>query len=225
MTKHIYIMIIMVLGLQLSAQQVTKSTYGDVLLKGATVHTITKGTLENTDVLIKDGMIAEVGANLSSAGANVIDCSDHHLYPGFIDGSTQLGLSEVGAVSLTNDYNEIGDLIPQMQALTAVNPNSVAIPVTRVNGVTSSLAVPTGGLFPGTAALINLQGYTPAQMYAGFKGVMMNFPASGKRSRWDRRSEEDIKKANEKSMKQITEVWKELAVYHKIDSHSNGLIK
>ncbi|MEL6122945.1 MAG: amidohydrolase [Bacteroidota bacterium] len=218
--KHVATLFIVVLSmLYARGQQVQKSTYENVLLTNATVHTITEGTLTDTDVHIVDGRIAAVGVDITApAGTTIIDCSDHHIYPGFIDSGTRLGLIEVGAVSLTNDYNEIGDIIPQMQALTAVNPNSVSIPVTRVNGVTTALAVPSGGIFPGTAGLIHLQGYTPEQMSAGFEGVVMNFPSSGKRGRWDRRSEDDIKKAKEKALKKITEVWDELAVYHKIDS-------
>jgi len=199
-------------------QQVAKSTYGEVILSNATVHTITKGTLEGADVHIKDGKIAGVGRNLSVTGAQTIDCSGKHIYPGFIDGGTRLGLSEVSAVSLTNDFNEIGDVTPQMKALTAVNPNSVAIPVTRVNGVTSVIAAPTGGIFSGTASLINLHGYTPAQMSAGFHGIVMNFPSAARRSRWDRRSDEDIKKAQEKATNKIQELWDEVALYHRIDS-------
>ena len=176
------------------------------------------------DVLITDGKIAEVGNDLTApAGTRTIDCSGQHIYPGFIDSGTRLGLSEVGAVSLTNDYNEIGDIIPQMQALTAVNPNAIAIPVTRVNGVTSVIVAPSGGIFPGTASLIDLTGYTPEQMDIGFRGVVMNFPASGRRGRWDRRSEEDIKKELDKATKKIDEVWDELALYHKIDSASANI--
>jgi len=77
--------------------------------------------------------------------------------------------------------------------------------VTRVNGVTTVLAVPSGGKFAGQAALIDLHGYTPDQMYAGFETAVLYFPSTGKRSRWDRRSEEDIKKDAEKSMKQLTD--------------------
>ena len=204
-------------------QQVAKSTYSDVVLSNATVHTITKGTLENTDVHIKDGMIAAVAQNLSISGATTIDCSGKHIYPGFIDGGTRLGLSEVGAVSLTNDFNEIGDITPQMKALTAVNPNSVSIPVTRVNGVTTVIAAPTGGIFSGRASLINLHGYIPAQMEAGFHGLVMNFPSAARRSRFDRRSDEDIKKAQEKAAKKIKEIWDEVALYHRIDSAGTSI--
>jgi len=217
--KRYIISLVIILGYQLAfGQQITKSTYNKTLLKNATVHTITDGTKENTDVLIDQGKIVEIGESINASDAIVIDCSDHHVYPGFINSGTQLGMSEVGAVSLTNDFNEIGDFIPHMQALTAVNPNAVAIPVTRVNGVTSVIAAPRGGLFPGTASLINLHGYTPNDMFAGFKGVAMNFPSTAKRGRRDSRSDEDIKKAQEKAIKNLNEIWANLSTFAKIDS-------
>ena len=37
-----------------------------VLIKNATVHTVTQGTLPNTSILVKDGKIAEIGANIQS---------------------------------------------------------------------------------------------------------------------------------------------------------------
>lgn len=187
--------------------EVIKPRAGKFLLKNATVVTITKGVLTNTSVLVEDGKIKEVGANISADGAEVIDCTGKFIYPGMIDGGTKLGLVEINSVQETVDYAEIGNFSPNMQALTAVNPNSVAIPVTRVSGVTTVLTVPTGGLFPGTAALINLNGYTPDQMYAGFKAIAMSFPSSGRRGRFDRRSDDDIKKANEKALKEANELW------------------
>ncbi|SFT49522.1 Imidazolonepropionase [Algoriphagus locisalis] len=193
--------------------EVIKPRPGKFLLQNATVVTITKGVLNNTSVLVEDGKIKEVGTNISADGAEVIDCSGKFIYPGMIDGGTKLGLVEVSSVQETVDYAEIGNFSPNMQALTAVNPNSVAIPVTRVSGVTTVLTYPSGGLFPGTAALINLNGYTPDQMYAGFKGIVMNFPSSGRRGRYDRRSDEDIKKANEKALKEANELWDKAKSY------------
>jgi imidazolonepropionase-like amidohydrolase len=189
---------------------------GKFLLQNATVVTITKGVLNNTSVLVEDGKIKEIGANIAANGAEVIDCSGKFIYPGMIDGGTKLGLVEVNSVPETVDYAEIGNFTPNMQALTAVNPNSVAIPVTRVSGVTTVLTVPAGGLFPGTAALINLNGYTPDQMYAGFKGIVMNFPSSGRRGRFDRRSDDDIKKANEKALKEANELWDNAKSYESL---------
>jgi len=109
-----------------------------------------------------------------------------------------------------------------MKALTAVNPNAVPIPVTRISGVTTALAVPSGDLFPGTAALINLHGYTPEQMFAGFEGVVMEWPRGGRRGFFDRRTDEEVKKATDNALKRINEIWDRAIQYHKIDSATNG---
>lgn len=196
-------------------QQVKKAEKGTFLLKNATLHTVSNGTMKG-DLLIKDGKIAEVGSFSAPAGVKTVDVTGKHIYPGFIDGGTTLGLSEVGSVSLTQDFRELGDFIPHMQALTAVNPNAVAIPVTRVSGVTTVLTAPQGGLFPGTAALINLNGYTPERMYAGFKGVVLNWPMTGRRGSWDRRSDADIKKDEEKVMFKLNDIWKKAKQYSDI---------
>ena len=152
--------------IEVSAQQVEKSTYGTFALTNASVETVTKGRLENATVIIRNGIIEAVGSGVAiPPDAQVIDCKDLTIYPGMVDGGTRLGLQEIESISLTQDYDELGELTPEMDALTAVNPNSVLIPVTRVSGVTSVITYPSGGLFPGTAALINLQGYTPCLLY------------------------------------------------------------
>lgn len=206
----------------MTAQQVAKSTYGTFALTNATIETVTQGTVTGT-VLIQDGKIAGVGNVNIPAGATTIDCSGLTIFPGMIDSGTRLGITEIGAVSLTNDDREIGDFTPHVKALTAVNPSSVLIPVTRVSGVTTVLTQPGGGLFPGTSALINLHGYTPQQMYAGFSGVRLAFPSSGRRSRFDRRSDDDIKKAEEKATKKLNQLWDQALLHHRIDStHAAG---
>ena len=199
--------------------QVAKSNKGTFVLTNAKIVTVTNGIVDNGTLVIQEGKITALGASIDlPSEAITIDCSGHSIYPGMIDGGTQLGMAEVNAVSLTVDHNEVGNIKPHMQALTAVNPNNVAIPVTRVNGVTTALSVPTGGLMPGTAALINLVGYTPNQMYAGFKGVAVNYPSSGRRGRWDRRSDEDRKKEEEKKLKELNDAWEQAKLYAKIDS-------
>ena len=208
--KTVYTLLLGFLPLAVLAQidgEFVKPRSGKFLLQNATVVTITKGTLTNTSVLVENGKITQIGANLSAGDAEVIDCTGMFVYPGMIDSGTRLGMVEVSSVPETVDYAEIGNVTPNMQALTTINPNAEAIGVTRVSGVTTVLAVPTGGLFPGTAALINLNGYTPDQMFGGFKAVVMNFPSSGRRGRFDRRSDDDIKKDAEKAMKEADEIW------------------
>ncbi len=219
--KLLYTLTILLLPVMAQAQfdgEFIKPRNGKFLLQNATIVTVTNGTIENGSVLIENGKISAVGSNVSSGDAEVIDCSGHYIYPGMFDGGSRLGLVEVGSLAETQDYAEVGSVSPNMQAIVAVNPNSVAIPVTRVSGVTTTLAVPSGGLFPGTAALINLNGYTSDQMYAGFKGLVLNFPSSARRSTWDRRSDEDIKKESETAQKTLNEIWGRAVNYHKLKS-------
>src|SRR5882672_7818348 len=206
----------------ISAQN-PKAKYGTFALTNATVETVTKGTIKNATVVISNGKITAVGENVSvPQGAETIDCKGLFVYPGMIDGGTNLGLSEIGSDPRTQDYSELGEVVPQMKALTAVNPNAVAIPVTRISGVTTALTAPSGGLFPGTAALINLHGYTPEQMFAGFEGVVLDFPNSGRRGFFDRRTDEEVKKAVENAQKNLNEVWERAVQYHKVDSATQG---
>lgn len=203
--------------------QSPKGKYGTFALTNATIETITKGTIANGTVVISNGKITAVGTNIQvPAGAEVINCNGMKIYPGMIDGGTKIGLLEIGQIPQATDERESGEIIPQMRALTAVNPNATAIPVTRISGVTTGLVMPEGGLLPGTAALVNLHGYTPDQMYAGFEGVVLNFPNTGRRGFGDRRTEDELKKAAEKAVATLNEVWDKTIQYHKLDSASGG---
>ncbi len=214
--------IVCIVVLRVEAQS-PKGKYGNVALTNATIETVTKGTIQNGTVLIVDGKIAAVGSNVSvPKGTEVIDCKGQFIYPGMIDAGTNLGMSEISSVARTTDFNEIGEVIPQMKALTAVNPNASAIPVTRVSGVTTALSIPTGGMLSGTAALINLHGYTPDQMFAGFEGIVLNFPNTGRRGFFDRRTDEEIKKASDKALASLNDVWEKATQYQKLDSATKG---
>ncbi|OAN64571.1 amidohydrolase [Balneola sp. EhC07] len=185
-------------------------------LTNAKIYTVTNGVIENGTIIINNGIIEAVGADINIPGdAQVIDYSGQEIYPGMIDSGTRLGLSEIGSISEANDFREFGEITPNMQALTAVNPNSVAIPVTRVSGVTSTLTMPAGGPLPGTAATISLFGYTPDQMFAGSKGVVMNFPSTAQRG-WRRRTPEQIEKAREKAQETINDAFDKAELYAKI---------
>ncbi len=211
--------ILLLFSVTTGVAQVPKGSYGPVALVGATAYTITQGTIENCTIILRDGKIEAIGANLPvPTDVSVIDCHGLRVYPGFIDGGTRLGLSEIGSDPRTHDYNEVGNIVPQMRALTAINPNSALIPVTRVNGVTTVLSAPSGGLFSGTAALINLYGYTPEQMYAGFQGVVMIFPSTSRAGSNDKRKGEEISKAAAKEMKKLDAVWEKAVEYNKLDS-------
>ncbi len=57
-----------------------------LLIRNATVLTVTKGTVENGNVLIENGKIAAIGKNVSApADATVVDATGKYLMPGIID--------------------------------------------------------------------------------------------------------------------------------------------
>lgn len=199
-----------------SSDGIMRAESSKFALTNAKIYTVTNGVIEKGTIIINNGIIEAVGANIQIPGdAQVIDYAGQEIYPGMIDSGTKLGLSEIGSISEANDYREFGAITPQMEALTAVNPNSVAIPVTRVSGVTTALTMPAGGPLPGTAATINLFGYTPDQMFAGSKGVVLNFPSSAQRG-WRRRTPEQIEKARERALKTINDAFDKAELYAKI---------
>jgi imidazolonepropionase-like amidohydrolase len=227
MRKLIYNLLILALFNSSFVQgQNPKAKFGTFALTNASIETITKGVINNGTVIISEGKIQAVGTNVTiPQGAEVIDCKGLWIYPGMIDSGTKAGLFEFGQVAQASDVTELGDVIPQMKALTAVNPNSTGIPITRVSGVTTTLTVPGGDLFAGTAALINLHGYTPDQMFAGFEGVVLNYPRGGRRGPFDRRTDEEIKKATEKTLQRLNDVWDRAVQFHKLDSATKGSLK
>ena len=184
-------------------------------LTNAKIYTVTNGVIEKGTIVIDNGIIAAVGADIEiPTDAEVIDYEGQEIYPGMIDSGTQLGLVEIGSIDEAQDFREFGEITPQMEALTAVNPNSEAIPVTRVSGVTTTLTMPRGGLLPGTAATINLFGYTPDQMYAGSKGVVLSFPTS--RRGW-RQSAEQAERAKERALKTLNDTFDKAELYTKVE--------
>jgi imidazolonepropionase-like amidohydrolase len=154
-----------------------------------TVYAITNATLvpvvgprvPNGTVVIRDGKIAAAGAGVAvPAGATVIDGSGLFIYPGMIDSGTRLGLVEIGSVPGGQDTQELGQFNPQDDVLSAVNPHSEHVGITRANGVTSVITSAEGGLIQGTAALIDLDGWTPDEMAeSGRVAMVMTYPRVG----------------------------------------------
>jgi imidazolonepropionase-like amidohydrolase len=136
-----------------------------LLLSNAIVHTVSDATLTPGSVLVKDGKIEAVGAQLAAPGVKVIDLQGQHLYPGLIALNSALGLSEIEAVRSTQDTTESGEgYQPDVQSWIAVNPDSEIIPVTRANGITHTEPVPQGGVVAGLSGLVAFDGWTVEQM-------------------------------------------------------------
>lgn len=130
-----------------------------VAITGGTVYPVSGPRIDNATVVIQDGRITAVGRDVAiPAGATRIDAAGRWVTPGFFHAATTLGLSQVGSVPNTNESNKTGDLDPSFNVAEGVNPQVVNIPVARVDGITTALSRPTGGLIPGQAVLIDLAG-------------------------------------------------------------------
>jgi imidazolonepropionase-like amidohydrolase len=165
MTKKL---LCVLLAVPLFAQSVIQNSPGKkqtVAIRNATIYPVTAAPVQNGTIVFSNGVITAVGANVSvPAGATVIDGSGLSVYPGLIDSGAQVGLTEIGSVAGTVDTAELGDINPNARAAVAINPHSNVIPVTRVNGVTTVVTEPEGGIISGQSALMQLAGWTPAEM-------------------------------------------------------------
>jgi imidazolonepropionase-like amidohydrolase len=136
-----------------------------VAIRNATIVPVSSATIPNGTIVFSNGVITAVGATAQiPANATVIDGTGLFVYPGLIDAGSHVGLEEISAVPGTVDTAELGDINPNARAEVAVNPHSNVIPVTRVNGITSVVTEPEGGIISGSSAMINLAGWTPQEM-------------------------------------------------------------
>jgi imidazolonepropionase-like amidohydrolase len=159
-------------------------------IRGVDVYPVTGAEMKGVSVLVQDGKIADLGAKLvAPKGMKVVDGKGLRLYPGMIDSNTELGLSEVGAERVSVDTGELGEFMPQLKALSAVNPESEHFGVVRANGITSAMAFPAAGgrggrggggaqFISGQAALIHLDGWTWEDMEINRSAAMhLLFPS------------------------------------------------
>lgn len=107
-------------------------TRSEVLIRNATVLTAARGTLENTDILIRDGKIARIGKNLNAAaGARTIDATGKFVTPGIIDAHSHAMMDAI------NEFSFSVTSMTQMKDV--LNPKDIAIYRALAGGVTSAL--------------------------------------------------------------------------------------
>ena len=136
-------------------------------ITGGRVFPVSGPVIESGTVLITDGKIVAVGANVSvPAGATRIDATGKWVTPGLINALTGLGVSEIGQVQATVDRGARGEnaVAAAFPVWEGVNPASTMFAPARNDGITSVVVVPTGGLVAGQAALLDLVPGTVSDM-------------------------------------------------------------
>lgn len=156
-----------------------------VVLRGATIHTVTNGTITNGSIVLDGGKIVAIGQNVEvPRGARIVDVSGKHIYPGLIDAYSTVGITEIGAVDVSNDINEIGDFNPNVRAEVAVNAESRHIGTTRSAGVLVTFTTPGGGVISGLSSAMSLEGWTWEEMsLKGAAALNVNWPDPNARPR------------------------------------------
>ena len=145
----------------------------------ATLHPISGPDIAGGTLVIEGPRIVALGADTAApAGYEIIDGRGLHVWPGLINAASNVGMSEVGQATETVDVNEPGDFHPDLTAVSALNPHSAMIEVTRAEGVLTALLVASAPTIAGQAGLIDLDGWSLDEMLIEPKvGLVVNLPS------------------------------------------------
>ncbi len=137
----------------------------DLLVRDATVHTATaQGTVQHGDVLVRDGLIRAIGTGLTApAGVVVVEAKGRPLTPAMFGGITEIGIEEVSGEEDTVDSGvklQEQPMRPEFDVTLAYNPDSVLVPVARVEGIgfTALGATTKGAFIAGQGGVVRLDG-------------------------------------------------------------------
>jgi imidazolonepropionase-like amidohydrolase len=167
--------------------QAQRSAIDTYAITNARIVTVSGPIVERGTVVIRNGLIAAAGANISApSDARVIDGTGLTVYPGLIDSYTNLALPEPapgpspggggggGAFLLLQaqarpspggpNSTQPAGLQPEVMVEDTIRSGGNEIESSRSIGITAALTAPRSGIWMGQSALINLAGETPQQM-------------------------------------------------------------
>ncbi len=166
---------------------------GTWALTNARIETVTRGVIERGTVVIRDGLIEAVGADVRPpADARIVDLAGKRVYPGLIDLTSTMGLasapaaggggsggsgtsaSQPGSATVRNVGLEPGRVIAN-----ELRPSASDIRAARDAGITTVLVAPSRGAFRGLSALVPLRDESaeqyvvksPVALHMGFQGA------------------------------------------------------
>jgi imidazolonepropionase-like amidohydrolase len=213
MSRKLYVFsLLFILCLSWGLSQEKESVF--YAIKGATVIPVLGENIPDGVILIKNGLIEAVGKDVAiPEGAKIIEATGLYAFPGMIDSYCFLGIQEIGSVPAQNDSRETGRINPQVVSVEALRPDSKHIPISRSNGITTALVVPTGGLIAGKSGLIRLVGYTPEEMVIK-KPVALHIEFPTMRGGRRRQTSEQQEQAS-RQIKELKELFHKTRYYQK----------
>jgi imidazolonepropionase-like amidohydrolase len=155
-------------------------------LTNARIVTVSGPTIERGTVVVRDGLIAAVGASVAAPpDARVIDGTGLTVYPGVIDANTNLGIprptptpgagqgggggfaglfGQTAPSAVSPNSTQPPGLQPELLAADIIRPGGAEIEAARNAGITAAQTAPRGNVFLGQSAVINLSGDSPQTM-------------------------------------------------------------
>jgi imidazolonepropionase-like amidohydrolase len=130
-----------------------------IAIVGGTVYPVSGPAISNGTVVIRDGRILAVGANVPvPADAQRIDAAGKIVTPGLVNAATQLTITEISAVNSTRNSSARGreGIAAAFTVWDGLNPLSVLVPPARAAGITTVVIEPRGGIIAGQAAVLHL---------------------------------------------------------------------
>jgi len=153
-------LVVMLFGVSasLSAQLKVEGEGEDLLIKNATVLTVTKGTIEKGSVLIHAGKIKAVGANMAVPdGVRVIDATGRFVMPGIIDSHSHMGI-EGGINEAT------GQVVPEVNIQDVIQHDDISFQRALAGGVTAINTLHgSANVFGGRNAVLKLKFGKPVE--------------------------------------------------------------
>jgi hypothetical protein len=135
---------------------------GKLFIAHGTIHVGNGQVIEDGTIEVDNGKIVQVGAQVAASGDNakVIDAKGKQVYPGLILPVTDLGLKEIaGSVRGSNDFQELGDLNPDVRSIVAYNTDSKVINTLKANGILLASVTPQGGSISGSSSVVQLDAW------------------------------------------------------------------
>ena len=223
MKKQILLVVLVcvqLLNAQDYIESLSKKT--SILLLNGTAHIGNGQVIQNSAVAFKDGLITLVAdATLIKINPSefdtIISIQGKQVYPGFIAANSTLGLTEIEAVRATNDFNEVGDIIPNVRTLIAYNTDSKIIPTVRTNGVLFAQVTPRAGMLAGTSSIFSLEGWNwEDAVVKADEGLHLYFPHYPiERKKNDKEKEnEERKEAYTKKLNELNKFFNDAKAYN-----------
>jgi len=169
MIKHILsICLFCIVSIGLNGQSDVPDVTSTFAIKNANVVVRPGQTIEGATVIIKDGLIDRVGANIQIPfDAEVIDADSMFVYAGFIAGVSHVGIpkkEEKGGNSSSERVkgydppNDAAGITPEKTVRSAIKATDGSIAAMRKLGFTIAHVIPRGGMMSGKGSLISLAG-------------------------------------------------------------------